>query len=73
VRSAWDASITRGRGITVPEEAQNGSVTGTRLMDLATDLTTDSATLAGAVADARRLIEAVGRGEQVAKHAAAAR
>lgn len=63
VRTAWDAEIARRRGITVPEEAQNGSSTGARLMDLASDIATDTATLAGAVADARRIIEAVGKGE----------
>jgi hypothetical protein len=50
----------------VHDEAQNSSVTGARLMDLATDLTTDSASLSVVIADARLLIEAVGRGEHVA-------
>jgi len=58
VRAAWDEAAAKGRGVTVTEEAQNGSVTGPKLMGLAEDIQAGKTTTAKAVAEARALIAA---------------
>lgn len=56
VRLAWDEAVARGRGVKVAEEAENGSVTGPKLMGLADDIQAGKTTTARAVAEARALI-----------------
>lgn len=56
VRLAWDEAVARGRGVKVAEEAENGSVTGPKLMGLAEDIQAGKTTTARAVAEARALI-----------------
>jgi len=56
VRSAWDEAVLRGRGVSVAEEPQNGSVTGPKLMGLADDLQAGKVSEADAIARARELI-----------------
>lgn len=58
VRAAWDAAIARGQGVSVTEEAENGSVTGPRLMELADAVAAGSKDSATAIAEARRTIAA---------------
>jgi hypothetical protein len=56
VRAAWDEAIARGRGVTVEEEPENGSITGPRLMGLADRIVEGAATTAPALAEARDVI-----------------
>ena len=56
VRVAWDQAIARNKGVTVAEEAENGSVTGPRLMGLAEDIQAGKIKSAEAVAEAQALI-----------------
>lgn len=56
VRRAWDAAIARESGVAVTEEAQNGSVTGPKLMGLADDIAEGKTDTLAAVAQARALI-----------------
>lgn len=56
VRSMWDRAIARGHGIAVTEEAENGSVTGPKLMGLADDIATGKIDTAAAVAQAQQVI-----------------
>jgi hypothetical protein len=56
VRAAWDEAIARGQGVTVAEEAQNGSVTGPKLMELADAIVAGKTSTDKAVAEARALI-----------------
>lgn len=58
VRGAWDAAITRGRGVTIEEEAQNGAVTGPVLMGLADRINSGEITTEAAVVEARAKIDA---------------
>ena len=58
VRAAWDEAAAKGRGVKVTEEAQNGSVTGPKLMGLAEDIQAGKTTTAKAVAEAKALIAA---------------
>lgn len=52
VRALWDANAAKGT-ITVQEEAQNGSVTGPKLMGLAEEIVDAGKTTAAAIAEAR--------------------
>jgi hypothetical protein len=61
VRLAWDRQIAKDRGVTVTEEANNGSVTGPKLMGLADDIVDGKAQTAAAVAQARSLIASAER------------
>lgn len=56
VRAAWDAEIAENGGVMVAGEAENGSVTGPKLMGLADKIVDGETTTAKAVADARALI-----------------
>ncbi|WP_293678313.1 DUF6607 family protein [uncultured Phenylobacterium sp.] len=56
VRQAWDAAIAKEGGVAVTEEAQNGSVTGPRLMGLADDIAEGKTDTLAAVAQAKALI-----------------
>lgn len=60
VRVAWDDAAAKGHGVKVTEEAENGSVTGLKLMGLAADIQAGKTTTAEAVAKARALIAAAG-------------
>ena len=59
VRAAWDAAIVRGGGITVPEQADNGSASGARLMEYADEVNEGKLTTAEAVAKAKTVIAEV--------------
>ena len=56
VRRAWDRAIDKDAGVTVTEEAQNGSVTGPRLMELADQIAEGKIQTDPAVIEARALI-----------------
>ncbi|QJE71802.1 hypothetical protein HHL28_00555 [Aerophototrophica crusticola] len=56
VRRAWDEVAARDGGIHVREEAENGSVTGPTLMELADKVAEGTATTPDAIAQARRTI-----------------
>lgn len=56
VRADWDAAITRGGGVVVAEEPENGSVTGPRLMELADQIAEGKIDTAAAKAEAARVI-----------------
>ncbi|OJU10648.1 MAG: hypothetical protein BGN86_00685 [Caulobacterales bacterium 68-7] len=56
VRTAWDKEIAAGKGVAVTEEAQNGSVTGPKLMGLADDVAEGKTTEQAAVTEAQALI-----------------
>lgn len=56
VRGFWDAAIAEGNGVTVEEEAENGSVTGPILMGLADEIVSGTKTTEAAVAEARTAI-----------------
>jgi len=56
VRTAWDRAIAKDRGVVVTEEAQNGSIVGPKLMDLADEIAEGKTTTAAAVAEAATLI-----------------
>jgi len=58
VRGFWDAAIAEGNGVTVAEEAENGSVTGPDLMGLADAVAAGSKTTEAAIAEARAVIAA---------------
>jgi hypothetical protein len=58
VRADWDAAIERNGGIAVTEEAENGSVTGPRLMGLADEIVEGKTTEAAAIAEAAKVIAA---------------
>jgi hypothetical protein len=64
VRDDWDSAIRRQRGVGVPEEAENGSQTGPRLMKLAERIVDGEMDAAAATAAAR---------DEIATTAAAAR
>jgi hypothetical protein len=57
VRTAWDAAIARGHGISVEEKAENGSVTGPKLMGLADDIAQGKITTEAAIVQAKTTIE----------------
>jgi hypothetical protein len=57
VRVAWDQSIRRRGGVAVEEEAENGSVTGPKLMGLADDIAAGKITTPVAIAQAKAAIE----------------
>lgn len=65
VRAAWNETIQRDGGVTVQEEAENGSVTGPALMGLADRLAERAVTRAAAEAEARRVITAAAAGRPV--------
>ena len=56
VRLAWERQIAADGGVTVTEEADNGSVTGPKLMGLADDIAEGKVDTAAAAAQARALI-----------------
>jgi hypothetical protein len=56
VRAEWEAVIAKNGGITVAEEAQNGSVTGPKLMGLADDVENGKISIQDAVAEAKLVI-----------------
>lgn len=56
VRAEWDAVVARNKGVTVVEEAQNGSVTGPKLMGLADEIEEGKITTADAIAQAKGVI-----------------
>lgn len=58
VRDAWAEAARGRRVVAVREEAQNGSVTGPRLMELADEIAEGKAQVPAAIAEARRLIAA---------------
>ena len=64
VRGAWDRALHRPGGVTVREEAQNGSMTSPPLLDLADEVAEGKRTTAAAVAEARRVVEAETAGAQ---------
>ena len=56
VRAAWDRAIAKDGGVTVTEEAENGSIVGPKLMGLADEVAAGKMAPASAVAEARTLI-----------------
>ncbi len=56
VRKAWDRAIAKDRGVVVTEEAQNGSIVGPTLMDLADQVAEGKTSAEAAVAEASALI-----------------
>jgi len=56
VRLAWDQEIARGRGVSVTEEADNGSITGPKLMGLAEEIADGAKDQRAAVAEAKAII-----------------
>ncbi|WP_343526992.1 DUF6607 family protein [Sphingomonas sp.] len=56
VRIAWDAAITKNKGLTLGEVADTGSTTGHDLMRLADDIVSGKATTATAEREAEALI-----------------
>ena len=56
VRAAWDGAIAKSGGVTVIEQAENGSVTGERLMKIADDVEAGKVEEGAAVASARTII-----------------
>ena len=56
VRRMWEQAILKGRGVNVGEEAENGSVTGPKLMSLADDIAEGKIDTAKALAQARTVI-----------------
>ncbi len=56
VRKAWDEAIAKDGGVTVTEEADNGSVVGERLMELADGIADEGKDSAAATRQARALI-----------------
>jgi hypothetical protein len=56
VRAEWDAAIVRNGGVKVVEEAQNGSVTGSKLMGLADDIEAGKVNTDAAVTEAKKVI-----------------
>ncbi len=56
VRAEWDAVIAKNGGIMVGEEAQNGSVTGPKLMGLADDIEAGKIKTPDAIAKAKEAI-----------------
>lgn len=65
VRGMWDAAIAAGNGVTVPEEAENGSVTGPTLMGLADEIAAGTKTTAQAIPLAQAAITAGTTGQPV--------
>ncbi len=57
VRADWDRAIARRKGLTLGEEADNGSVTGHELMLLADDVASGEASLAQARQEAAEAID----------------
>ena len=56
VRGAWDQAIRQGRGVSVTEEADMGSVTSPQLMGLADEIAEGKIRTAAAVTQARQII-----------------
>ncbi|MBB6252322.1 DUF6607 family protein [Nitrospirillum iridis] len=56
VRGAWDQAIAQHQGVSVTEEANNGSVTGKALMGLADSIAKGGKGIPDAIAEARRVI-----------------
>ncbi|MEJ0061555.1 MAG: DUF6607 family protein [Terricaulis sp.] len=56
VRAQWDRAIATGRGVHVEEEAENGAVTGPRLMGFADQIAEGALDTAAAITQARAVI-----------------
>jgi hypothetical protein len=56
VRAAWDRAIGKSDGVAVPEDAEMGSVTGERLMDLADEINDGKTATPAATAKAEAII-----------------
>jgi hypothetical protein len=56
VRAEWDAVIAKHGGVSVAEEAENGSITGPKLMGLADDIEAGKIETGAAIAEARKAI-----------------
>lgn len=56
VRTAWDRAIAKDRGVTVTEEAQNGSIVGPKLMGLADEIAKGKKDSTAAITEATTLI-----------------
>lgn len=56
VRTEWDRVAAAHRGVTCEEEAENGSITGPRLMGLADEIHAGTKTTAAAIPEAQRVI-----------------
>ncbi|MDO9472599.1 MAG: hypothetical protein Q7J28_06040 [Caulobacter sp.] len=56
VRKAWDEAAAKGKGISLEEEAEAGSVTGPTLMGLADEILKGEKTTKAAIAEARQVI-----------------
>lgn len=56
VRAAWDEVIQRNGGMTLEEEAENGSTTGPALMGMAQQIVDGLKTTEAAIAEAREII-----------------
>ena len=56
VRGFWDAAIVAGNGVSVTEEAENGSATGPTLMGLADEVAAGTKTTESAVGEAKAAI-----------------
>lgn len=67
VRAAWDFAIIDDGRITVPEQAENGSVTGEQLMKLADEVESGGKSEAAAIAEAKAIIAAATSAPRVAK------
>lgn len=73
VRRAWDAQLARG-DVAVREEAQNGSMTGPKLMGLADEIAEGKRDTTAAVIEARAVIAGeTGRTQRTAASAVASR
>ncbi|MDE1145464.1 MAG: hypothetical protein PW843_02440 [Azospirillaceae bacterium] len=56
VRATWDDVIAQHQGVSVAEEAENGSATGHALMELGTTIAKGGKSVPDAIAEARRII-----------------
>jgi hypothetical protein len=56
VRAQWDHAISARRGLTLAEEAENGSITGPQLMGLADAIHAGQTTIAAAIPQSERII-----------------
>ena len=56
VRAAWNGAIVAGNGVYVPEQANNGSASGERLMTYADEVDKGTLTTAQAIIQARAVI-----------------
>jgi hypothetical protein len=66
VRAEWDAVIAKHGGVTIAEEAENGSVTGPKLMGLADDIEAGKKDTIAAIAEAKQVIAGTAAAPQLA-------